>query len=804
MSTPLIINLGLAFDSEAINIIVTNRVLRWSDTSAPYAATGITYTLTTAPTSGKLQLQVNNIWTDLAATSTFTQDDIDNHRLRYVPDATTPATTSFTLTATDGTSTTPVSTVSVTLETFDPLEQDNQLDHSTVTASQEINTGRGEDTIKPGSGDDRIKAGRDDDSIDLSIGGADEVYYDYQSASTGYVALDGGDDITGFKRGEDRLIFGSTKEDEFWRYVNDKYKVMVTFEQTQTSTWQVTGLEFIFTDAVYATSGALASGVLSLKFATPISWTDFQTLVQEGTAQDGFDNNTGLITTPEALAAVLGHNSIAPQTTGTPPPDVEVDIFELHPLTKAVHQVNTPTGLPGGTFTLASGVDDNDLFTIDANGKIWWRDFVDYENSLAAGGGNVYRVQATHTSADGTTTTITRLDINVQDILLEEDGTSSSTRQLTGVDTIFFIPVNIPADALPPAHPSQPTVSPETADPKGYIRTLLSGHAFASPTTGPLTLTWSFNSLAADSLLQTQADIDAARLMINRAFAEFESAANLKFVEVGRNGADIRGDIRINLINNQQHSGEAIHPGDGTEYSSYATIRGPSVAELRYSFVVREIGYALGLSHPSESTSGWPGHESFRTAPNTVMSHRIGKYNDGLESADILALQFMYGRPGTYFESIERFFDTSRAHRNPYFLDHRRAFVPEDTDTNTVIYKVRNYLNSEHHISPITFHLDPTESDNRFFTIDADDGEIRLKEKLDFEEPLDGTHGDLRYARNNVYEIQSVHKVTANFPSGDPYRDPGIQEVEFRQFFTIVIRDVDEPLTPPATTPDII
>lgn len=807
MTTPFIINLGLSLNGDYHSILVSNRVLRWLDMFAPYNTSNITYTLTAVPIFGKLQIKTDKIWTDLAATDTFTQDDINNYHIRYVSDETTPTTTGFIITATNGTTTTPPLRVNITVQTkalvITPA-QDNVIDLSTQTTPKKIETEAGKDIIKPGLGNDCINPGRDDDKVDLSIGGADEVHYEYQKTEIGYIALDGGDDITDFKRGDDKLVFGSAKDDDFINYVNIKYEVMVDVAQNEANIWQVTGLYFIFADAVFTNNGALASGILSLTFATPLELDDFQTLVSDNTPFDGFDNLTGLITTPEALAAVLGHDSIGTETTGTSLADVTIDIHENHPLTKAVFDTDPPAGVIGGIFSLAEGEEDNDLFTIDSYGKLWWRDLVDYETSRAAFGGNVYRVKVTHTvigetvidetEADNTATqnivTTTRLDIKVQNILLEKDGTSTQTRRETGVATVN----------------THETLIPDEDQPTGLVRYLMGSSVFASPTTGPLTLTWSFDNNNERSMLQTQADFDAARVMMERAFAEFENAANLKFIEVGRNGEDIRGDMSINLFTIE--SGDSLSPTFPGE-TNIVNIGGVSLAELHYANVVRKLGHALGLSHPFQSEGGWGGDESYRHSLDTVMSLRHGKYDDGLEPADIQAMQYLYGPPGSYYQSIERFFDISPSSRDPQLINWQRSSVPEDTDTDTVIHTVTESIVRFFSISPVVFNLDPTQRDNRFFTIDKDDGEIRLKNMLDFENPIDGEFGDVRYAKNNTYELKVDLETTLDYPAHIApllNKEPGIQIERDIKYIAITLTDIDEtlPSEPPPGAPEII
>ncbi|GAB5442642.1 MAG: hypothetical protein Fues2KO_29910 [Fuerstiella sp.] len=90
-------NAGLAIDENATKTI-TSAMLRVADPDLP-AASSLVYTVVSPPTLGRLELTTNP---GVAATS-FTQEDIDLNRLRYVhAGAEAPLTDSFDFTATDG------------------------------------------------------------------------------------------------------------------------------------------------------------------------------------------------------------------------------------------------------------------------------------------------------------------------------------------------------------------------------------------------------------------------------------------------------------------------------------------------------------------------------------------------------------------------------------------------------------------------------------------------------------------------------------------------------------------------------
>ncbi len=90
----------------------------------------------------------------------------------------------------------------------------DMLNGASLSASQLIQGGGGTDRITSSGYGDIITGGYGADIITLSSansnaanGGADSIVYRWESASTNSEAIDGGDTITGFERGVDRLVF---------------------------------------------------------------------------------------------------------------------------------------------------------------------------------------------------------------------------------------------------------------------------------------------------------------------------------------------------------------------------------------------------------------------------------------------------------------------------------------------------------------------------------------------------------------------------------------------------------------------
>ena len=176
--------------------------------------TMLVYTITTLPDAGMLLksgTQLNN-------GDTFTQADINNGLITYVPsvsDSSTSQSNPLSFTISDGVADLEEQTLQITSrEVFEdetPAE-DNTIDQSSATTPQKIEAGDGSDIITGGTSDDQIDGGAGDDEIILThtVGdvevdaGADEVLYTF-----GYdgVGIDGGDEIVGFKRGQDKLTF---------------------------------------------------------------------------------------------------------------------------------------------------------------------------------------------------------------------------------------------------------------------------------------------------------------------------------------------------------------------------------------------------------------------------------------------------------------------------------------------------------------------------------------------------------------------------------------------------------------------
>ena len=204
---------SLTYNPDETSITIDETILKVTSGNESDPAL-LVYTITTLPDAGKLLKS----GTQLNDGDTFTQADINNGLITYVPNVSSPSTSQsnpLSFTFSDGVETLEEQTLQITSrEVFvdETPAEDNTIDRSEQTTPQKIEAGDGSDTITGGQKDDQIDGGAGDDEIKLTrtVGdveedaGADEVLYTF-----GYdgVGIDGGDEIVGFKRGQDKLTF---------------------------------------------------------------------------------------------------------------------------------------------------------------------------------------------------------------------------------------------------------------------------------------------------------------------------------------------------------------------------------------------------------------------------------------------------------------------------------------------------------------------------------------------------------------------------------------------------------------------
>ena len=210
---PIIQRSSLTYNPDETSITIDETMLKVTSGNAS-DPTLLVYTITTLPDAGMLLRS----GTPLNKGDTFTQADINNGLITYVPDVDSLSTSQsnpLSFTFSDGEADGLMETLEITSREVvgnTAPAQDNEIDQFSETTPQKIDAGDGSDIITGGDGNDQIDGGAGDDEIKLTRtvnnveedAGADEVLYTF-----GYdgVGIDGGDEIVGFKRGQDKVTF---------------------------------------------------------------------------------------------------------------------------------------------------------------------------------------------------------------------------------------------------------------------------------------------------------------------------------------------------------------------------------------------------------------------------------------------------------------------------------------------------------------------------------------------------------------------------------------------------------------------
>ena len=388
-AVPTVATASIAING-AGSITLTDENINFTDADAEDPASVI-YTITAVPSGAKITR--NDV--ELSVGGTFTHQDIlDGWVTLDVSNANLLSGLRLTVDDDEGARS---AAVSLDIQARDVVsiarpEASNNADYSTNGGNLVIDTGDFNDQIRAARGSDFITGGLGDDAINLDSGdgggsGQDTVVYNFGSGSI-FTATDGGDDITGFKRGEDIFLLKTVSDnpelatlDGLFSYVSGPNKgsshddlmiVRPNYEYESDGSgglnFFLTGIEFHFEDGGVYGNGYLAQGRVSITFDERLTWNEFLSLIEidngDGGIDGNFDHYRGIIRDLSTLPNLMGEGSLAYERQGAilpieiaPSGVNSVDETPLNPIT----QVQTLTQRTEVTYFVLNGVAAGDL-----------------------------------------------------------------------------------------------------------------------------------------------------------------------------------------------------------------------------------------------------------------------------------------------------------------------------------------------------------------------------------------------------------------------------------------------------------
>ena len=301
---------------------------------------------------------------------------------------------------------------------------------------------------------------------------------------------------------------------------------------------------------------------------------------------------------------------------------------------RKVADITITDDLDGGTFgTLEVAGDHAEFFEIRNSTELWL--VLDEGETLE----NIAALEVHVRLAEKPSTHTGDITITVNGVIDNIEGY---------VPRFFLVPTDIADEHLP----------------SDFVQHLILGETWKVPETGPVMVQYSFDTDELASFYNNnQAQIDEFHSVLDAALLSFEDAANLKFIKVAHN-EDNDDTPYIYLEFSEDVFSIATHlDGDKDTRILLSTGHiGPDkidtdINEVRRT-IVHELGHALGLHHPFDEggrlgVTGliWPGADVYRYSLQSVMSYNIEVST--LQPADIEALQYLYGAPGTNFMGVE-------------------------------------------------------------------------------------------------------------------------------------------------------